>query len=63
MLRLSSNDETAIAPTLERLNADMHDLLAVGSYPVTDQVSSHLVMDLHFGMARHSALPQGFIMM
>lgn len=38
VLRLSLSDETAIAPTLERLNAGMHDMLAVGSYPVSDQV-------------------------
>lgn len=40
-LRLSLNDETAIAPTLAHLNADMHDLLQVGSYPVTDQACMH----------------------
>lgn len=38
VLRLALSDETAIAPTLERLNSRLHDLLAVGSYPVTDQV-------------------------
>lgn len=36
VLRLSLSDETTIAPTLERLNAGMHDMLAVGSYPQAD---------------------------
>jgi hypothetical protein len=39
VLRLSLNDETAITPTLKRLNSGMHDMLSVGSYPVTGQVT------------------------
>jgi hypothetical protein len=40
VLRLSLNDETSITPTLQRLNSGMHDMLSVGSYPVTGQVMS-----------------------
>ena len=39
VLRLSLNDETAITPTLQQLNSSMHDMLSVGSYPVTGQVT------------------------
>ena len=42
VLRLSLNDETAITPTLQQLNSSMHDMLSVGSYPVTGQVSLHV---------------------
>lgn len=39
VLRLSLSDETAITPTLQQLNSSMHNMLSVGSYPVTGQVT------------------------
>jgi hypothetical protein len=47
VLRLSLNDETAITPTLQQLNSSMHDMLSVGSYPVTGQVTIDV---LHLAM-------------